>query len=152
MGRLIIKEQRGLTLAEMLLVLLILSVFLMAAPPLFLSVQKTITEKYFLQQFETDILFAQSLAVSTGRAIYYEYHSGKKIYTISDVYGNIYIERQLPEPVVMHHGHLTKFRFNGQGNINTFGNIWVHINGKVYRIYISIGSGRFEIFEENKNV
>lgn len=142
-------NQAGFTLVEVLLIFFIIVIMLMSLPPLFHSVQNTINEKYFLQQYEEDLFYAQSLALSRRRAVYYQYDSKKKIYKITDHRGNVYLQRQVPDDVVISHGHLANFRFVGDGNINRFGNVWVQVNGKKYQIFISIGSGRFEIFEES---
>ncbi len=120
---------------------------LISLPPLFKSVQNTIEEKNFLQQYEEDLYFAQSLAISTRRVVYYKYDGYKRTYKYTNVYGDIFIERKVPDGVTISHGHLSNFRINGLGNVSSFGNIWVQVNKKKYRIFISIGSGRFEIFE-----
>jgi len=142
-------NETGFTLIEVLLILFIIVVMLMSLPPLFHSVQDTINEKYFLQQYKEDLFYAQSLAISRRRTVYYQYDSNKKTYKITDHRGNVYLQRQVPDDVVISHGHLAKFHFLGDGNISSFGNIWVQVNGKTYQIFISIGSGRFEIFEES---
>lgn len=122
---------------------------LISLPPLFKSVQNTIEEKHFLQQYEEDLFFAQSLAISTRRVVYYKYDNSKRTYKYTNIYGDTLIERKVPDNVSISHGHLSSFRFNGYGNVSSFGNIWVQMNKKQYRIFISIGSGRFEIFEHS---
>jgi competence protein ComGD len=143
------KHQEAFTLIEVLLIFFILVVMLSSLPPLFHSVEQTINEKYFLQQYEEDLFYAQTLALSKRRYVYYSYDDAKRTYKIMNGLGEVYLQRKIPDSVKMSHGHLSRFHFNSNGNISQFGNIWVEVNGKKYKIFISIGSGRFEIFEQS---
>ena len=140
--------QRGFTLIEMLLVLFILTIMLLAAPPLFNSLYSTIEKDNFLHQFEQDIFNAQARAIANMEPIYYKYDPQLRKYEFTNFYKEVLFSRSLPENVTIKSGYMDNFRFLGTGNVSRFGNIYLQIGDKNYRVYIGIGRGRLEIYEE----
>jgi competence protein ComGD len=140
-------REDGFTLLEMLFVLFILSVMLSAIPPIFHSIQQTINQTNFIHQFQADLYYAQSYAISHRRRISFKYDFTNKMYTLSAPFDEVILERQLPNDVTIERGSLTDFYFKGDGNVNRFGYIYLTVEGKQYRLFISIGRGRFIVYD-----
>ncbi|WP_161920705.1 competence type IV pilus minor pilin ComGD [Pallidibacillus pasinlerensis] len=144
----IIREE-GFTLVEMLLVLFILTVMFATIPPLFQSVQSKINESNFIHQFQADLYYAQSYAIAHRRRVSYRYDNTNKAYRFYTGGENILIlERKLPKNVTIERGYLDEFHFNGEGNVSRFGNIYIKIDDKSYRLVMSIGKGSFAVYEQ----
>lgn len=140
-------REEGFTLVEMLLVIFILSIMLSAIPPLFHSVQTSINRMNFLHQFQADLYFAQSYAISHRRQVSFNYDFTDKIYTLTVPFNKRILERKLPEDVTIERDSLSEFHFKGDGNVNRFGYIYINIGEKQYSLFISIGRGRFTVYD-----
>ena len=104
--------------------------------------------KKFLQQLEEDLFFAQSLAITRNEAVFFNHYFHQQSYSIRSMNGDVILTRKLPSHVTILQGHMSSFWFTSTGSINKFGHMYIQTNNKVYRLFFSIGKGRFEIYEE----
>jgi len=142
-----IKNEKGYTLSEMLIVFSTITFFLAFLPNFYVSMDQKIENHHFFQQLEKDLYFAQNYAMSRRQAIAFQYYYTNNHYDIRESNGTLIFRRTLPNHIRFLDGELNLFHFTASGNVNKFGNLYFRVNGKLYRLYISIGKGRFEIFE-----
>jgi|GEM_PF-1148364 prepilin-type N-terminal cleavage/methylation domain len=139
-------EERGFTLAEMLWVMSILLFFLAVLPLPFFSLRQQTEEKWALEQLVRDLSFAQQHALVTAKPVVFRYRTGSNGYEILEYTGSVLIKRDFPGHMRISEQGLYQFIYLANGNINRFGYLYIFVNGKErYRIFFSIGSGRFEI-------
>lgn len=143
-----IQKEQGYTLVEALFVLFILAILTAAVPSLYLNLSKNIEATHFLQTFEEDLYLAQQYALSQKVTVRYKYHYEKKQYEILASDQSLKITRDIPKRVEIVRDYLNEFRFKPNGNVSHFGNIYIKIDDQLYRMFFSIGRGRFELYKE----
>ncbi|WAA11447.1 competence type IV pilus minor pilin ComGD [Fervidibacillus halotolerans] len=138
--------EKGFSLFEMLIVLFFLVIVLATLPPFFYSTMNTIERNHVLNQLRADLYLAQQTAITKQTAVSFRYDSLSKKYEFRMLEQKLLLSRKLPDQVDMW-GHMTNFYFHPNGNVSKFGNLGIRIGEKKYRIFFSIGKGRFAIYE-----
>ncbi|WAA10433.1 hypothetical protein [Fervidibacillus albus] len=77
-------------------------------------------------------------------AVSFRYYSSLKKYEFRLSGQEVLISRPFSERIHMT-GYMTYFFFHPDGNVNKFGNLYIRIDEKTYRLFFSIGKGRFVI-------
>lgn len=142
----LIRNNKGFTLIEMLLVM---SVIMVISTLSFYSFQSYCDKKkldYFMEQLEEDILFAQMTAMTSQRVVYVNF--GNEYYTVKDqnIFAKELLKRYYGEGIIV--TFLTSSMnkqvvFYPNGNIKKIGKVQVKCKKYKYTIVFQLGRGRF---------
>ncbi|MEK5523498.1 competence type IV pilus minor pilin ComGD [Heyndrickxia sp. FSL W8-0423] len=143
-----IKNNRGFTLMEVLIVLLVLSIFIglgfTSMKPIWSSLEKGM----FISQMEADLYYVQSYAVNRHESVVVQFYPFNDRYIATSVTSKSKIvDRTLPASVDMMNGSFTSFMITPDGNTNKFGTLKFKHSGKEMKLIFNIGRGRFRIEE-----
>lgn len=143
-----IKSSAGFTLIEVLIVMGILSFLaIMIIPISFTTIEKQ-HEKTFIETFEFDLLYTQSLAITSKERIRiifsdqsYQIVKGEKnsIVTIRNIPNNIRVNTRLR--------HIISFDQNGRVRDLQKGKIEIETNHSTYHVIFPMGKGRCSIVQ-----
>ncbi len=147
----IIRNNRGYTLIESLIVLVVICSFVLLPTILFSSWQQKLERQFFYYQMEKSTIYIQQIAICDQKNTRIDLHPDKKRISFT-IPGETWTWQSLkiPESIVLHSDHSIMFKKN-TGNINTdqpeSGAIprirFTDSTGEV--IYqFQLGSGRFE--------
>lgn len=141
-------KQRGFTLLELLIVLGITSILLLLAVPITFNKLNEMEEKQFLNMFKHDVLYTQSLALSSFddqvrlriQDDYYEILSGNvnEVKTI----------RKIPSGWHFNTRTINDIAFKNSGTIRKAGTITVTTPHSTYDIVFPPGKGRCYIVKK----
>jgi competence protein ComGD len=141
----------GFTMVEMLIVL---SAFLMLSltSAFLFSPQKDMLEKdLFFSQLKSDLLYSQQYAVSHQETITVHIMPEYNYYYIRGTdYNATYLAKRHYSPQIkVEKGTMNLlFHYMPDGNIDSFGSIYISSGSKKYKLMIQIGKGRFYVLEE----
>lgn len=141
----------GFTMVEMLIVL---SAFLMLSltSAFLFTPQKDILEKdLFFTQLKTDLLYSQQYAISHQETITVHIMPEYNYYYIrgTDYAAPYLAKRYYSSEVKVEKGTLNLlFHYMPDGNIDSFGSIYVSTGSRRFKMMIQIGKGRFYVLEE----
>lgn len=144
------KRESGFTLIETLMVL---SIFLITSFITFFMVKPqydmAITEE-FLSEFQADLYYAQTYAISHQREITINIVNSQFYYYIRDRPDlPIIIKRSYSKNIQVIPGSLPLyFKFLPDGNVNKFGSFYIISGNKHYQLTILLGKGRFYIVKK----
>jgi competence protein ComGD len=139
------KSEKGFTLIEMLLVLLIVSMLSGIAYVNLIPLYEKKKIEQFFEQLNEDILFMQELAISTNKRTNLQWFPQSHRYIIQQTYeeGPVlvrYYDRGIQADL---HTFPNIMTYTGSGNINRGGTIYVYYKQKAYKIVFQLGKGRF---------
>ncbi|MBS8264877.1 type II secretion system protein [Mesobacillus boroniphilus] len=141
----------GFTMVEMLIVLSAFFMLTLTSAFLF-SPQKDMLEKdLFFSQFKSDLLYSQQYAISHQETITVHIMPENNYYYIRGTdYAAPYLAKRNYSPEINVEQGTMKllFRYMPDGNIDSFGSIYVSTGSKRYKMMIQIGKGRFYVSEE----
>lgn len=145
------KNSEGFTLIEMLVVLS--SFFMLSSITIFLFVPQNgyLEKTLFFSQLKSDLLFGQQYAISHQEKIIVHIMPEKNYYYIrSNEYGDSYLIRRYYSPdIEIVKGTMSLyFQYMPNGNIDSFGSIYIKIGARTYKLMVLIGKGRFYVAEE----
>ncbi|MBT2677523.1 type II secretion system protein [Bacillus sp. ISL-35] len=146
-----IKNTGGFTMVEMLIVL---SAFLMLSATsvfLFTPHNDVLAKELFFTQLESDLLYSQQYAISHQEQITVQFIPENHHYFIrGSNYGSPYlVDRYYSPEVSVEQGTMKLlFHYMPDGNIDSFGSLYVTAGSKKFRMMIQIGKGRFYVVEE----
>jgi competence protein ComGD len=145
------KHSGGFTMVEMLIVL---SAFLMLSltSAFLFSPQKDLLEKeLFFSQLKTDLLYGQQYAMSHQETITVHIMPENNYYYIRGMdYTAPYLAKRHYSPnIIVEKGTMKlMFQYKPDGNIDSFGSIYIIAGSKKYKMMFQIGMGRFYVVEE----
>lgn len=134
--------------------LIVLSAFLMLSltSAFLFSPQKDILEKdFFFTQLQTDLLYSQQYAISHQETITVHIMPEYNYYYIrgTDYAAPYLAKRYYSSKVKVEKGTLNLlFHYMPDGNIDSFGSIYVRTGSRRFKMMIQIGKGRFYVLEE----
>ncbi|WP_190279503.1 competence type IV pilus minor pilin ComGD [Ornithinibacillus gellani] len=139
-------NEKGFTLIEMLLVLVIWSIIVLLGAPLVSSIIEQQEEKHFFNQLESDILYVQNMTIGTGE--YMRMHMHETKYDIIDRESGKRITRQLPDGWKIQVRVSPVISFSSFGVIKNPGSFTITTKNKKYSVVFRFGKGR-EYIEES---
>jgi competence protein ComGD len=143
-----LKANNGFTLIESIVVLSIFSIivsfsFLLVRPQMFF-----LDQQLFFSQLKDDLFYAQQYAISNKSIVNVNIFPYSHRYYAKDLKGKMIVDRTYSQSVTIREGSQSLyFRYNTNGNINTFGSLYIKIREKKYRFTFHIGKGRFNVVE-----
>jgi competence protein ComGD len=144
-------QNQGFTLIEILLVLAIFITILSVSVPLTLTVKESVEKKQFFSTLEEDVLYMQSLAITSSKKIYLY------VYPYTDYYelrhaglNNLFRRRVIPKHLTIRGGSFKNpFFFNSLGTPSKPGTFYVDTNdNQTYRVTFPFGRGRFYVTKQ----
>ncbi|WP_041965472.1 competence type IV pilus minor pilin ComGD [Mesobacillus selenatarsenatis] len=141
----------GFTMVEMLIVL---SAFLMLSltSTFLFSPHKDMLEKdLFFSQLKSDLLYSQQYAISHQETITVHIMPENNYYYIrgTDYAAPYLAQRHYSSEIKLKKGTMNLlFHYMPDGNIDSFGSLYVTAGSKKYKLMIQIGKGRFYVLEE----
>lgn len=141
-------RKNGFTLIEMLLVLMIISVFTALSIPHIEKVAEVKRENYMIEQLTEDILYAQQYAMAYKTAVQVIFDQGQAHYHIIEMgeRQRVLIERSLPDKWIFELATLQMpLAFLANGNVNKAGTVFIKNNTRGYKIVFLLGKGRFYV-------
>lgn len=142
------QSERGFTLIESLLVLVIFMIFSLTVIVNLKSVQDHFIITQFFEQFEKDIFFAQQHAITDHERLLFIYSHASKSYSIrkSGTAVSKIISRNYNPSITLSNLTLpNSVAFDFQGNISDSGSILVEFSDQKYLIKFYLGKGRFHV-------
>lgn len=142
MARTLLKDERGFTLIEMLVVLTITMVI--CSTVFFYSQEKLLERTVFQTMNEVELLMrvAQTHAIDN-RPVYFEVQNRNEITLRYFDQDNYFYKQKLPEGMTLYlQTPNPRIHFRGNGNIASFGGMTYFYKGMSYRYTVNIGKGR----------
>jgi len=138
-------NQKGFTLLEMLLVLMVLQVMvgvlLLSVKP----VMQTYRLHYFFKQLQTDMWYAQQVAINNEKSVALVFLNAESKYLMVSG-GNLIMTRDYEKDVTLQTEVIQgRVSFLQDGNVDRSGTIIVKHYEKKYRVVVLIGRGRFYV-------
>ncbi|TFD92276.1 competence type IV pilus minor pilin ComGD [Jeotgalibacillus sp. R-1-5s-1] len=141
-------KESGFTLIEVMIVLLVLSIFIVIASSVSVTADRNLAES-FENQLSQDLHYAQLKAITDKTYIQFQLLPAESRYVIrmgTGVSGKILLERRIPEQVEFNsNSSLQSFRYTPVGNTNTFGSMRFFVNGDHLAFHFYLARGRFTI-------
>jgi len=144
-------NSKGFTLVEMLVVLS--AIFMLSTTTIFLFTPQdaNLEKNLFFAQLKSDLLYAQQYAISHQEKIAVHIMPENNYYYIrSNEYGDAYlIQRYYSPDIKIEKGSMSLyFQYMPDGNIDSFGSLYIKLRNRTYKLMILIGKGRFYVTEE----
>ncbi|WP_227395160.1 competence type IV pilus minor pilin ComGD [Jeotgalibacillus aurantiacus] len=144
----LLRRESGFTLIEIMVVLLVLSIFIVIASSVRISADRELAET-FETQLSQDLHYAQLKAITDGKYIQFQLLPEERRYVVrmgTGESGNILIDRSIPDEVEFNsYSSLQSFRYTPIGNTNTFGSLRFFVNGDDLAFHFYLARGRFTI-------
>lgn len=142
------RSEAGFTLIESLIVFSIVLVISTAAIFSIRPMAASLLEQQFFSQLETDLLNAQTYAISHQKVIRVHIQPEQHMYYILRSGDEILIKREYSKDITIQKGSMDLyFSFLSNGNINQFGRFYIYLDEKTYSLTFLIGRGRFYVTE-----
>ncbi|MGE8204500.1 competence type IV pilus minor pilin ComGD [Heyndrickxia sp. NPDC080065] len=143
----LIKSNRGFTLVESLVVLLVISVFMFIGSISVKKLSASIERNNFITQLESDLYYAQSYAMNRHESVLVQFYPYYNQYlAVSKNNNKTLFDRKLPVSIEMlNGGTFTSYMILPDGNISKFGTLKFKWNQKDIKLVFNIGRGRFRI-------
>lgn len=105
-------------------------------------------QQLFFSQFKDDLFYAQQYAISNKTIVNVNIFPFSHRYYAKDQKGKMIVDRTYSKSVTIMEGSQSLyFRYNTNGNINTFGSLYIQIREKQYKFTFHIGKGRFYVVQ-----
>ncbi|TFB23812.1 type II secretion system protein [Filobacillus milosensis] len=146
---LLVRNQKGYTLIEMLIVLMIVMMITTISIIFFKVDQPEDPVKQFLDSFEKDIFFMQQYSVTNQKSLSLIFNRSENYYYITDIQGNtkLIIRHYNPQIKVDLYSFSVPFRYNTTGLPLNPGSFFVIYKNKAYKVIFPFGKGRFYVNE-----
>ncbi|WP_456274058.1 competence type IV pilus minor pilin ComGD [Bacillus sp. AK031] len=140
--------QRGYTLVEMMIVMLIFMTLLFFASFSISPLHQSLIKSSFISQMKADLYYLQSYAINKKERVIVQFYPFGGKYSGRVVGGEGLLVRNLPEGVSQIPNSLKSITFYPNGNTSSFGNIYYTAGGEdVIKLSFQIGQGRFNVEE-----
>lgn len=147
MDRLYFRNEKGHSLLEMTLVLVIVATILMIPLISFRAAADASERNQFIYQLQQDLYYAQQMAISQQLAASVVFLNGSKEYVIRQG-GEVILRRKFQvegTTIVQGTLSLTDISFLPNGNVQKSGSLTIRMNEYRYRLVLLLGKGRFYI-------
>ncbi|MDH5160118.1 competence type IV pilus minor pilin ComGD [Heyndrickxia oleronia] len=141
----VLKGSRGFTFIEVLIVLLVLTIFLLLGSASVKKMRGSIERNVFITQLEADLYYAQSYAINRHESVLVQFYPFYNQYTaLSTSDSTILFDRKLPQSIdMLSGGSLTSYTILPSGNISKFGTLRFKSDKREMKLIFYIGRGRF---------
>ncbi|UOQ42533.1 type II secretion system GspH family protein [Halobacillus salinarum] len=143
-------NNRGFTLAEMLIVLLIWSLLAAIVLPLQHQVFTKIETDQYLRQFKLDVLAAQQLTMQNHSYYWIMIREEKNDYYLYDyLHRNTVFHHHFPDNWKLQLTTLpAKIQFSAKGTIKNPGTMFISPPNQSYKVVFPFGRGRMKVIEQ----
>ncbi|KQL53556.1 hypothetical protein AN964_08650 [Heyndrickxia shackletonii] len=138
---------KGFTLIEVLIVLLILTIFLSLSIASLKPLKSTLEKKMVISQLEADLYYAQTYTISRQELVTVQFYPAYNRYMMKTAKGTVIVNRSMTSSVKLLNGSFNSFNILRDGNISRFGTLAFEINGQTFKLIFNIGRGRFRVQE-----
>jgi competence protein ComGD len=140
-------SNRGYSMPEVMLSLLIISAVSMAALLPVSEITRQMQAEYLLNELQRDLHSMQLEAMKTGKEVSFRFYSSGQYRAVSE--GDILLDRRPIYPLAFEELSLklNQVQFNPNGNVRHFGQLRVTAASKKYNLVFQIGRGRFYFLE-----
>jgi competence protein ComGD len=139
-------NDRGFTLPEMLIVLAVVSIMAAIGVAAVQPALEWTQKRMFISQLESDLYHVQSQAINRKETIVFQFSKEQNQYAAMAGSKTI-LTRELPAPIRMTGGNLSRFHITPDGTISHFGTVQFQLNGHEMELTIFLGRGRFIVKE-----
>ncbi|WP_010530980.1 competence type IV pilus minor pilin ComGD [Lentibacillus jeotgali] len=136
------KQSNGFTLIEVLFVLAVLSILILIAVPIQVSVLDKKTEESFLETLEMDLLYTQSLSYNSRTDYRLAFFPDQDRYIIKSTENRDILERKIPEGWTINKRIMPTISFNKNGTILEPGTMAIQTPTTHYNLICPLGKGR----------
>lgn len=145
----LLKENTGFTLIEVLLVMSMVSILTLITIPISLQTIEKQEEKQFLELFEYDLLYAQSLATTTTERVRIIFHQDSYQVVKGEANSEVAL-RTIPDHVNVHTRlrHIIAFDRNGRIRNLQHGRMEIKSKYASYYVIFPLGKGRASIVQQ----
>nr|MBO2506518.1 hypothetical protein [Bacilli bacterium] len=141
------KDEKGFTLLEMLLVLMIVSLIGMIGVTIPVKMTEKMIVEQFFHQLKLDIQMAQMWALENEKGCYVSFSSSNS-YRIYHQMNDVLIERKIPDMISINDfSNLSTLSINTRGGVKNFGTITFQTPYGEKSIIINIDKGRIRYVE-----
>jgi competence protein ComGD len=141
------RGQKGYTLIEMMIVLLISMILLFFATFSISPLHKSLIKSSFISQMKADLYYLQSYAINKKERVILQFYPFGGKYSGRVMGGEGLLVRNLPEGVSQIPNSLKSITFYPNGNTSSFGSIYYTAGDDVIKLSFQIGQGRFNVEE-----
>lgn len=142
------RNERGFTLVEMLVVLAIVGILVSVVLPISYAAIQEKAYKNAIRQIELVVRMAQMIAMEEQRVVVCQVIGGNQFIVRGPFEQGHVFEYQLPDGMTM---ELTiaskKLRFQASGNVMEIGKMIFYLDGSKIYYTINLGKGRFIFYE-----
>lgn len=140
----------GFTMIEMLVVLSAFFMLSLTSAFLFTPQNEKLEKDLFFSQLQADLLYSQQYAIAHQEQITVHIMPEKNYYYIrgTEYTATYLVKRHYSQNINVKKGTMPlMFYYMPDGNINSFGSIFVTVGTRTYMMMIQIGKGRFYVSE-----
>lgn len=138
-------NQKGFTLIETLLVLVVLTIVTLIASHIVVKISEENEVEHFFQQLELDVIRVQSYSIENNNSIYIGFFPSNNTYRAVSGFNNILFERKMPDSIELSpYSNLKTIEFSG-GQIRNFGTVSFKYNNKDISFILYIEKGRTRV-------
>lgn len=138
-------NQKGFTLIETLLVLVVLSIITIIGAHIIVKINEQNEIERFFQQLQSDILTVQSHSIENNDSAYITFIPSNNSYRAASGFGNILFDRKMPDNIQLApYSNLKRLVFSG-GQIQSFGTVSFKYDLKEISFIVYIERGRTRI-------
>ncbi|MFK2824353.1 competence type IV pilus minor pilin ComGD [Bacillus sp. B190/17] len=145
-----IKKEKGFTIIETIIVLMVILVLLSAAVLPFPKLAANFEKEKFLNQLQADLFLAQSYAAAKQEVVEVRFIRANNCYVIRSaaLFSDMAIQRELPDTMQYAESSLANLSFLPNGNTTSFGTVRFKYRDRLISVVFQIGKGRFYVKEE----
>ncbi|WP_100402352.1 competence type IV pilus minor pilin ComGD [Bacillus sp. FJAT-42315] len=145
-----IRNQQGVSMLEMLIVLSVFLIILSAAMIPFPKMLDNMEKEKFMDQLQADLYLAQSYAISKQEIVNIQFLMTIDSYRIKtvNVPSEMLAQRELPDSIQHMEGSLQEIWFLPNGHTNRFGTMLFKYKDRYIKVVFQIGKGRFYVEEQ----
>lgn len=142
------KNEQGFTLLESLFVLSIFLLVMSLSIVLLRPHNQQLEEQLFFSQLKSDLLYAQQYALTNQKLVNVNFINSDHFYYVSKQNGKMLLKREYSNKISVTEGsQKLSFRYHSNGNISSFGSIYIYLEDKKYQMTFQLGRGRFYVKE-----
>jgi competence protein ComGD len=141
-----VHNNKGHTLIEMMIVLLILSSVTAITVSSFQPILYGRQTAHFLEQLQEDLYYVQAAAISRGQTTSFTIYPEQNQYVVYGENREILIKRTFESNVMVEGGTLGyKITYLANGNVQKPGTLFINIGNASYKLVVQLGKGRFYV-------
>ncbi|KUP05962.1 hypothetical protein Q73_09265 [Bacillus coahuilensis m2-6] len=142
-------SKKGFTYIELLLVLVVFSIFLSLGIIVVDQYRKTVQSHSFLKEIESDLYSSQVTSINRAQKTNIQFLVSVNRFVVKNFNtGEILLNKPLPHYVkVDPYSSLLNWSYTKDGTVDKFGTLKLYVHDQPYYITVQIGHGRHLIYE-----